>query len=68
VLQRPRDRWRRTAQRSARHVLLVLTEVPMQTRLDTLATKATEMIKAHPVAAIAAALGLGYLVTRMVRR
>jgi len=30
--------------------------------------KATETIKAHPLAAAALALGLGYLVTRIVRR
>lgn len=30
--------------------------------------KATETIKAHPIAAAAVALGLGYLVVRIVRR
>lgn len=30
--------------------------------------KATEIIKAHPIAAATVALGLGYLVVRIVRR
>ena len=37
-------------------------------RLDTLTGKLTETIKAHPIAAVACALGLGYLAVRIVRR
>ncbi len=31
-------------------------------------TRATEVIKAHPIAAAATAFGLGYLIVRLVRR
>jgi hypothetical protein len=37
-------------------------------RFKTFSDKATETIKAHPIAAVAFALGLGYLVVRIVRR
>lgn len=37
-------------------------------RVEAVTGKATEMIKAHPIAATALALGLGYLVVRLVRR
>lgn len=37
-------------------------------RFKTLSDKATQTIKAHPIAAAAFALGLGYLLVRIVRR
>jgi len=37
-------------------------------RLKAFADKATETIKAHPIAAVALALGLGYAVVRIARR
>ncbi len=37
-------------------------------RLRAFAGKATETIKAHPIAAATVALGLGYLVVRVARR
>lgn len=37
-------------------------------RVKTFAARATETIKAHPIAAAAVAVGLGYLVVRIVRR
>ena len=37
-------------------------------RFKAFAGQATETIKAHPIAAAACALGLGYLVVRVVRR
>ncbi len=37
-------------------------------RVKAFAGKVTEAIKAHPIRAIAVALGLGYLVVRVARR
>ena len=37
-------------------------------RLRSLSAKATEAIKAHPIAAAGIALGLGYLIVRLARR
>lgn len=37
-------------------------------RFQAFTDKTTETIKAHPIAAAACALGLGYLVVRIVRR
>jgi hypothetical protein len=37
-------------------------------RMKVFAGKVTEAIKAHPISAIAVALGLGYLVVRVARR
>ena len=40
----------------------------VRARLETYAGKTGSIIKAHPLASAAFALGLGYLVVRMVRR
>ena len=48
------------------HIISKPTEEP--SRFKAFSSKATETIKAHPIAAIAFALGLGYLVVRIVRR
>jgi hypothetical protein len=37
-------------------------------RARSFGAKATEMIKAHPIAAAATAVGLGYLIVRIARR
>jgi len=37
-------------------------------RISTFTGKATELIKAHPIAAVGIALGLGYVVMRIARR
>ena len=39
-----------------------------ESRLKTFAGIVTEAIKAHPIAAITAAFGAGYVLTRIVRR
>ena len=41
---------------------------PEPSRFKAFTGKATETIKAHPLAAAALAMGLGYLVVRIVRR
>lgn len=47
---------------------IVSTPTEQPSRFEELTGKATETIKAHPIAAAAVALGLGYLVVRIVRR
>jgi len=37
-------------------------------RLRAMGTKATEVIKAHPIASAAAAAALGYVIVRAIRR
>lgn len=46
----------------------VMTRPAEPTRFGKLVTRTEELIKAHPIASLSIALGVGYAITRLARR
>ncbi len=54
---------------SVKHLIdRIMTKPPEPTGFGRFVTRTEELIKAHPIAAIGVAMGLGYAIVRIVRR